>query len=278
MQRPTQFSNTNEFVVEAILSKRVKRGQTEYRVKWEGQDINDATWEPKENLENISNMIEEYENTHKRKKGPPGARENYYATNDIKIGIDLFESPPKALDKTTNNEIKNKMNPNTNIFTNNNTNTNTNTNMKNSMKPNGNSNYGTFAVTKNNLPINSKNIANTNHPDNNNNNSGNSKRVIPNGAINLEQNIISLETENLDTATSTETVSILYELLDFIPQNVHTVKKYGGELYCLSDVASRNGKIIKAFIPTSLLKETFPRLLIEFYESRVKFVNRKNIK
>jgi len=42
------------YVVEAILDKRVKRGEIEYLIKWKGYDNSeDNTWEPKGNCVSV---------------------------------------------------------------------------------------------------------------------------------------------------------------------------------------------------------------------------------
>ena len=48
-----------EYEVDAILKKRVKKGKTEYFVRW--KYYNDTTWEPEENLQNVLQMIDEFE-------------------------------------------------------------------------------------------------------------------------------------------------------------------------------------------------------------------------
>ena len=48
-----------EYEVDAILKKRIKKGQVEYFVRW--KFYNDTTWEPEENLQNVSQMIAEFE-------------------------------------------------------------------------------------------------------------------------------------------------------------------------------------------------------------------------
>jgi hypothetical protein len=57
-----------EFVVEAIVNKRVLDGKCEYRVKWYNWDAKHNTWEDEGNLQNCRNLIAKYEKTKKTKK------------------------------------------------------------------------------------------------------------------------------------------------------------------------------------------------------------------
>ena len=59
-----------EYEVESIIGKRRKKnsgnltfsslGSVEYRVLWNGWGKDQATWEPEENLENVQEMIDEF--------------------------------------------------------------------------------------------------------------------------------------------------------------------------------------------------------------------------
>jgi len=48
-----------EYEVDAILKKRIKKGKVEYFVRW--KYYNDTTWEPEENLQNVLQMIDDFE-------------------------------------------------------------------------------------------------------------------------------------------------------------------------------------------------------------------------
>lgn len=53
------------YEVEKIIDKRKRFGKDEYKVKWLGYKMSECTWEPVENLLNVMDEIEKYENSHK---------------------------------------------------------------------------------------------------------------------------------------------------------------------------------------------------------------------
>ena len=53
---------SEEYPVEKIIGKRTIKGKVEYKVKWDGYPMDQCTWEPLRNLENVREMVEEYEN------------------------------------------------------------------------------------------------------------------------------------------------------------------------------------------------------------------------
>ena len=56
---PPDEEGEEEYEVDTILKKRIKKGKTEYFVRW--KYYNDTTWEPEENLQNVRQMIEQFE-------------------------------------------------------------------------------------------------------------------------------------------------------------------------------------------------------------------------
>jgi len=59
-----KMSDAEEYEVESIISKRMRKGKAEYLVKWKGwEDPDDNTWEPIGNLE-CHKLIEDYEKAH----------------------------------------------------------------------------------------------------------------------------------------------------------------------------------------------------------------------
>ncbi|KAI1294797.1 Chromobox -like protein 7 [Halotydeus destructor] len=64
VSKATQLSATSEdsdvFVVEKIIGKRVLEGRVEYRIKWAGYPVEEATWEPIANIYDPG-LVEAYE-------------------------------------------------------------------------------------------------------------------------------------------------------------------------------------------------------------------------
>jgi hypothetical protein len=46
-----------EYIVEAVLDERVRRGKREYLVHWAGYHANDSTWEPAINVQGSEALI-----------------------------------------------------------------------------------------------------------------------------------------------------------------------------------------------------------------------------
>eukprot|EP01046_Picozoa_sp_COSAG06_P025876 COSAG06_NODE_2197_length_7373_cov_2.328568_1_plen_1061_part_00 len=53
------------FTVEAVLEKRTKKGQLQYKVKWHGYPESEATWEPLENCVGCEGLISAFEESDK---------------------------------------------------------------------------------------------------------------------------------------------------------------------------------------------------------------------
>jgi len=46
--------------VEKILNKRTVRGKKKFLVRWKGYTVEEDTWENRENLENVKELVEEF--------------------------------------------------------------------------------------------------------------------------------------------------------------------------------------------------------------------------
>jgi hypothetical protein len=58
---PEIIGGEEEHQVSAILDKRKFRGQTQYRIRWEGYGAEEDTWEPIMNLQGSKQLIEQFE-------------------------------------------------------------------------------------------------------------------------------------------------------------------------------------------------------------------------
>jgi len=185
----------NFYYVEKILDKRVN--PLRYLVKWEGYDVDSCTWEPLDNLENVSELVEEFEkeweNKMLRKK-----RENssapYNRTNS--------DSDEKSEKKEI--EAKNSKN-------------------------NGLDEEINFRKIKKNKSKQSK----------------------------KQEERMKSKLEEQE-----------------IPKHIKTAKIFDGILCCLVEFYERSDGIVpeNSYVPTEILADTCPNLLIEFYESKIKFI------
>jgi hypothetical protein len=58
---PVEINNQLEYEVEEILNKCICHKKIQYLVLWKNYKINEATWEPLENLTNANYLIKKYE-------------------------------------------------------------------------------------------------------------------------------------------------------------------------------------------------------------------------
>jgi len=57
--KPVIIEGEKEFEVEKILNKRMIRGEKKFLVRWKGYMVEEDTWENRENLENVKELVEE---------------------------------------------------------------------------------------------------------------------------------------------------------------------------------------------------------------------------
>jgi len=58
--KPVIIEGKEEFKVEKILNKRTVRGKEKFLVRWKGYIAEEDTWENRENLENMKELVEEF--------------------------------------------------------------------------------------------------------------------------------------------------------------------------------------------------------------------------
>jgi hypothetical protein len=62
------------FIVDRIVDRRILNGQVLYYVKWKGYAMDQATWEPLKNLDKVMDLVEEFdEAADSQKKAPPSS-------------------------------------------------------------------------------------------------------------------------------------------------------------------------------------------------------------
>jgi len=59
--KPVIIKGEEEFKVEKILNKRVVWGKEKFLVRWKGYTVEKDTWESRENLGNVKELVEEFE-------------------------------------------------------------------------------------------------------------------------------------------------------------------------------------------------------------------------
>jgi len=58
---PVIIKGKEEYKVEKILNKKKFRGRDRYLVQWKGYTAEEDTWEPRENLRNVEDLVIEFE-------------------------------------------------------------------------------------------------------------------------------------------------------------------------------------------------------------------------
>jgi len=60
-RKPVEVEEVEEWEVEKILNKKKIRGVVKYLIQWKGFIVEGDTWERKENLKNMKELIAEFE-------------------------------------------------------------------------------------------------------------------------------------------------------------------------------------------------------------------------
>jgi hypothetical protein len=68
-----------------------------------------------------------------------------------------------------------------------------------------------------------------------------------------------------------------YEIIDeigsLIPSSIITVRLIDNKLHCLVDFLQTASETLQpAYVPSNIIKETYPKILIDYYESKLRFV------
>jgi len=72
-----EVEGVEEWEVEKILNKKKMRGVVKYLIRWKGFTVKGDTWERKENLKNVEELIEEFEQGEVVVRRQEGEEEEY---------------------------------------------------------------------------------------------------------------------------------------------------------------------------------------------------------
>ena len=183
--------------IEKILGRRKQNGVLKYKIKWQGYNISQCTWEPMKNLVTAKELVEEYDRTH-----------------PIILGKKPGKSKQKKKDKNNNLLTKKKIlkkDKNENKIL---------ENIPNDKNHDGKTKYNEIIIKK---EINK----------------------------NLNKNVY---------------------LIDYNLKKVITVKQIDNIIKALVERIDDNGVIKRELVSTEDLRKTNPWILLDFYESKIKFI------
>jgi hypothetical protein len=220
----------NEYFVEKILDKKVVDGEVRYLIKWEGWPLDQSTWEPRENLNNIKHLIESFERKPleykeketKRKVGRPSLKKKL-EEQEISREREIHQSE-KVFSEKPKEKIENN-----------------------------------FKETSQDRE--------TNHSEKN-------LSQKPQEILNKKNKEISHPKEMEKPILENEYVELLKENA---PEEVTGVKKdKNNGILCMVKFKVRTDGLQKenVYIPSAVLKEMYPKVLIKFYESKIKFIDK----
>ncbi|CAL8118118.1 unnamed protein product [Orchesella dallaii] len=87
---------SEQYEVEKVLKRRIRRGKLEYFLKWKGYGDEDNTWEPKENISTVLILDFELQNSKKSKKPTNGEEEEPSTRPRKRVPVaPTSPSPPK---------------------------------------------------------------------------------------------------------------------------------------------------------------------------------------
>lgn len=112
----------DEYIVEKILDRKKIAGIIKYKVKWEGYDVADCTWEPRENLENVIYLVEEFDDMIKQKEREKTKEKRFLNNKTNRNNSNISNN----LDSSNNFKSKNNFQYDNDTFENINTNNNIN--------------------------------------------------------------------------------------------------------------------------------------------------------
>ena len=61
LPKPVIIEGEEEFKIEKILNKKIVKGKEKFLVWWKRYTVEEDTWESRENLKNVKELVEEFE-------------------------------------------------------------------------------------------------------------------------------------------------------------------------------------------------------------------------
>lgn len=206
------------FLVEKIIAKKKSGKSIKYLVKWVDFPLEQSTWEPIENLENVKLLINEFEKSHKE-------------------NLNLDYNPVKKSNVNENEEISDSDDSKTDS----------------DIEPKSNESNSSKS---NELSEKSSNK---------------SSPIIDNKPNKIDNSSVQKPLKADDDDES----NLLHDLDTDEPLRVVDSKMdHKRKVICYIEwkVRSDGMKPDSAYVSTDVLKEKFPKFLIDYYESRIKFV------
>ena len=272
-----ELSEKSTYDVERIIARRTRKGRTEYKIKWENFPMSQCTWEPMKNLENVRYLVDEYNNDH-----PPKNKKKTFLSKKRKLSdknkecsdknSDKFEKSVKKAEKNTKKNEKNGKSENASKKL-----------EKNSKK---NENYKKDENNSKKIEISSKKTESSSKKDENENGSKSSSKKsdeISNSSSKKSSHLSKSSPNNLKKKSKSSSkmsslddtpLGVEYKKNTFIVderlKKVITVQIRQGRLVAVVDKIDKD-ETFRNNIPTEDLRKMNPWILLDFYESKIKF-------
>ena len=231
------------FTIEKILDKMKIKDKIFYKIKWKGYPMEECTWEPLENLQYALSLVEQFDKEWTNKSKKKSKKSKKLLNNKRK--------KPKD-ENITKKQINKEFQQNDNITR---------------------EFQQTDNINKENQQTDSINKQNT-HIDNINDQNIQSDSIneqnIQNDNINSQNNI---EEKNPHINTNININNMDSFNIDKTLKSVFAVKRQNGKLMAIVDKILENNEMVKAFFSTEELRKFNPWILLDFYESKIKFVS-----